>query len=245
MPSAKFSVCTPSTVVMIAAWGRTRRASGVISPAWFMPISNTANSASSGRRARVNGTPIWLLKLAALACVGRFGRPPASSARRSASLVLVLPTLPVTAATRARLRARAARPSPSRPRKVSATTSSGAAAGTSAGMCATMAAAAPAARAEATWSCPSWFGPLSATNRSPFCTVRLSIDTPVAANAAVVRPPVAAAVSCAVHSAALMPHLPLECRCRLPRPPRARPRGRRRDGRCRPRSGRARAPCRR
>jgi hypothetical protein len=38
----KNSRCTGSTVVTIATCGRTSRASGSISPAWFMPISNTA-----------------------------------------------------------------------------------------------------------------------------------------------------------------------------------------------------------
>ena len=38
----KNSRCTGSTVVMIATCGRTSRVSGSISPAWFMPISNTA-----------------------------------------------------------------------------------------------------------------------------------------------------------------------------------------------------------
>jgi len=37
------------------------RDSGAISPAWFMPISNTARSVVLGIRARVRGTPIWLL----------------------------------------------------------------------------------------------------------------------------------------------------------------------------------------
>ena len=60
--------CARSTQVMIATCGRTSAASGAISPGWFMPISNTAKSASRGIRARVSGTPIWLLKLASAAC---------------------------------------------------------------------------------------------------------------------------------------------------------------------------------
>ena len=43
-PSAKFSTCTASTVVMATACGRTISDSGVISPAWFMPISKIARS---------------------------------------------------------------------------------------------------------------------------------------------------------------------------------------------------------
>jgi hypothetical protein len=34
---------------------------GTISPGWFMPISKTARSVSRGMRARVSGTPMWLL----------------------------------------------------------------------------------------------------------------------------------------------------------------------------------------
>ncbi len=45
------------TVVTIAACGRTRLTSGAISPAWFMPISNTPKPESAGIRASVSGTP--------------------------------------------------------------------------------------------------------------------------------------------------------------------------------------------
>ena len=37
----KNSMCTGSTVVITATCGRTIRVKGSISPAWFMPISNT------------------------------------------------------------------------------------------------------------------------------------------------------------------------------------------------------------
>ena len=53
--------CTGSTLVMTAICGRTIRDSGVISPAWFMPISNTAKRVAAGMRASVSGTPQWLL----------------------------------------------------------------------------------------------------------------------------------------------------------------------------------------
>ena len=48
-------------VVTIATCGRTILVSGVISPAWFMPISNTPYCALSGMRASDSGTPQWLL----------------------------------------------------------------------------------------------------------------------------------------------------------------------------------------
>ena len=57
----KNSRCTGSTVVMIAACGRTMAVSGLISPGEFMPISFTANTLSAGMRASVSGTPQWLL----------------------------------------------------------------------------------------------------------------------------------------------------------------------------------------
>ena len=37
------------------------RSARAISPVLFMPISSTANSASRGIRARLSGTPVWLL----------------------------------------------------------------------------------------------------------------------------------------------------------------------------------------
>jgi hypothetical protein len=47
--------------VITATWGRTSFTSERISPAWFMPISNTPNDASTGMRASDSGTPQWLL----------------------------------------------------------------------------------------------------------------------------------------------------------------------------------------
>ena len=54
-------MCTGPTAVITATSGATMRTSGVISSAWFMPISNTARSVSLGIRAKVSGTPMWLL----------------------------------------------------------------------------------------------------------------------------------------------------------------------------------------
>ena len=53
----KNSRCTGSTVVTMATCGRTSAVSGVISPAWFMPISNTPKRTPDGMRASVSGTP--------------------------------------------------------------------------------------------------------------------------------------------------------------------------------------------
>ena len=55
------AMCTAATVVIIATCGRASRDSGAISPGAFMPISITAKSASAGIRAKVSGTPQWLL----------------------------------------------------------------------------------------------------------------------------------------------------------------------------------------
>ncbi len=62
-----------------------------------------------------------------------------------------------------------------------------------------MAAAARRAKASATKSWPSKRGPSRATKRSPGSRVRLSMETPVARQPTVLRPPVAASASAAVH----------------------------------------------
>ena len=120
-------------------WSRSRpraapcAVSGTISSAWFMPISNTPKAASRGMRASVSGTPQWLLKEAAAACVA----PKRDRTRRSASLVPVLPTEPVTATIRARDRARLGAPrSPSAPSTSGTATSGPASANSAARSCA-------------------------------------------------------------------------------------------------------------
>src|SRR6185503_17926020 len=128
-------------------------------------------------RARLIGTPTWLLKLAVLAEVGAW----ADRMACKASLVLVLPAEPVTEAMRAVLRRRPARPrstsafmvSPTRIRLPDAS-------GTSRE---TTAAAAPRDRASATKTWPSVVSPASAKNRSPLPTARLSKVTPVTSKA--------------------------------------------------------------
>lgn len=90
-------------------------------------------------RASDRGTPQWLLKLLTLAAV----TPCVLKASLNASLVPVLPTLPVTATIRARLRARPARPRAHSASMVSATSTSGASSATSSGRVETIAAAAP------------------------------------------------------------------------------------------------------
>ena len=50
-------MCTGAIVVTSATCGRAIATSGVISPAWFMPISITAKAALAGRRDSDSGTP--------------------------------------------------------------------------------------------------------------------------------------------------------------------------------------------
>ena len=109
---------TASTLVMMAMSGRTMRVSGVISPAWFMPISKTPNWLDAGMRASVSGTPMWLLKLFG----GAWVRPSRARTWASASLVEVLPMEPVTARIFAAVRARATMPAFSSAFSGSATT---------------------------------------------------------------------------------------------------------------------------
>src|ERR1035441_3272840 len=71
-------------------------ASRRISPAWFMPISMMPTRQASGRRSRDSGTPTWLLKLPVVLPVGNS----VSNRCAMASLVVVLPALPVTATMR-------------------------------------------------------------------------------------------------------------------------------------------------
>ena len=54
-------MCAGAMAVISATCGRTIRVSAAISPALFMPSSSTAYSASRGIRARLSGTPVWLL----------------------------------------------------------------------------------------------------------------------------------------------------------------------------------------
>ncbi len=173
---AKNATCAASMLVITATCGRISRVRRAISPAWFIPASNTPNRVPGAIRASDKGTPHWLFRLPALAAVA----PTRASAWRIASFTPVLPAEPVTATMRAPVRARAARPSASSAAIVSSTIRRGASSASPSGRRATIAAAAPLSSASATKPCPSKLGPASATNRSPLATVRLSMDTPAA-----------------------------------------------------------------
>src|SRR5262245_11965321 len=159
---------------MMEIWGRASRVSASISPAWFMPSSNTPKRTSFGILASDSGTPQWLLNDLAEACTDPLG----PSARRKASLVPVLPALPVTAITLVVLaRSRAAWPRPFKASSVSPTRTRRCSSACGK-VLSTMAQAAPFSRAAATKSCPSRFGPRIATKASPEASERLSMEQP-------------------------------------------------------------------
>ncbi len=67
-------------------------ASAAISPGWFIAISITAVRCSGLSRSSVSGTPQWLFRFPSVRSVGAA----VASAAATRSLVVVLPTLPVT-----------------------------------------------------------------------------------------------------------------------------------------------------
>ena len=191
------------TLVMTATLGRAARLMRVSSPAWFMPISTTRSWASSGAAKMVRGTPMRLLKLPAVACTRR----PAPRPAASISLVVVLPTEPVTPTTvHCGLRRRH---SPAR-RSMNSSPSSAWARITAAplalatessscvGSAVRTTAAAPARTAAGAKSLPSTRSPGKATKSDPSPTLRESICTLVTtvwAGPATSVAPVAAATS--------------------------------------------------
>ena len=83
------------TLVMTASVGLQAAARRSISCGWFMPSSQTSTSASSGAESTVSGRPMRLLRLPVVA----WTRAPVAMPVRSMSLVVVLPTDPVTPTT--------------------------------------------------------------------------------------------------------------------------------------------------
>ena len=204
-----------------------------------MPISITAKSASAGIRASVSGTPQWLLKLFSAA----WTRPCAPERRAQH---LLGPGL----ADRSGHRDHACRANRARagaaqrlaaPASTSGTTSSGAS-----GANALAARATPAPRRRPAPAPPprshARRAPPSARRRDrPARGVRVSIETPVAAQSPRAAPPVAAPPPRRRSRAAAVMR-----RARRARRPRRSPaRRRRRAARRRRRSARSRAPCRR
>ena len=81
--------------VMTPTSGLAQRDSRLISPAWFMPISMTAYCVPASIWNRVRGRPSSLFWLPSVLMVA----PRALRAVAQNSLVVVLPTLPVTPTT--------------------------------------------------------------------------------------------------------------------------------------------------
>ena len=130
--------------------------SAAISPGWFVPISRTRKSASSGVFRIVRGRPMWLLKFPPVAWV--FPARERNALRNS--FVVVLPAEPVTPTTfalRDDLYSEARRCSSSRPSTTPA---------------------APFSSACGMKSRPSTFSPLSATKSIPGLTRRESDVAP-------------------------------------------------------------------
>ena len=80
--------------VITAALGRAARVSLCRSPLWSIPISITAYRVSSSSRNRVAGIPISLFWFPSVLGSTESGKTAAQN-----SLVVVLPTLPVTPTT--------------------------------------------------------------------------------------------------------------------------------------------------
>ena len=126
--------------------------SAAISPGWFVPISRTRNSASSGQFRIVRGRPMWLLKLPSVPYV----EPTFAKKAFKNSLVVVFPADPVTPITLALRELRLSRARACRASSPSITS------------------AAPLASADGMKSRPSVFSPLSATKPMPGFTSRES-----------------------------------------------------------------------
>src|SRR2546430_6672604 len=153
----------------------TERSRG-ISPGTLAPASITSASASTGAARIVSGTPTRLFRLPPVACT----RYVVASTARIISFVLVFPLDPVTPTTglpggNSRRRARASNPSAV---SVSATSKNGSP--STAGVpTRTTAAAAPPAFACSGKACASKRSPVSATNRVPGVSWRVSVLTPL------------------------------------------------------------------
>ena len=222
---------------MTATCGRTIWASGVISPAWFMPISNTPNARRAACAPASAARPSGCCRTSRR----RASAPASDRHRRSISLVPVLPTLPVTATMRA-LAARARGPADGFQRRAADRRRAAARRRRAArdSRCETRAAAAPALNASATNSWPSRSS-FSATNTSPGASAaRVDREAGDGRSAARRRPRLAAAATSSSHCHRRLSHGSVSPSAR-----RAPPRGRRRAAPWRRRSGRSRGPCRR
>ena len=186
--TAPFSCATASTLAMnswCSRWalltsamvGWAMAASSAISPGWFMPSSSTAarccSAVSWRRRSTCSGTPMWLLKLPAVASAAS----PNQACRMAATIwvTVVLPLLPATAISGRCRRLRQALASCCSATSASGTSRPGKPA--SRRPCSASAAAAPAALACGKKLWASKLSPRSATNKSPARRLRVSLCT--------------------------------------------------------------------
>ena len=170
------SWCSRCALLTSATRRRGQRApAAAISPGWFMPSSTHARrGARAFRRSSVSGTPMWLFRLPAVASAAS-----PSQARRMAAIIcvtVVLPLLPVTAIS-GRLEAGAPGRAPAAAARAACRPPAARAGRLAATPRSASAAAAPAARACGRKSWASKRSPRSATNRSPGCSVRVSLCT--------------------------------------------------------------------
>src|SRR6476660_4598900 len=164
-----------------------------------MPASNTPKLVSCRIFASDSGTPQWLLWDLSETCTV----PEGVRASFSASLVPVLPTLPVTAITTASLaRARETAPRSFSASSVSATRISRFSPRGALKPGSTMAQEAPWDSAASTKRCPSRFNPRSAMKASSGARLRLSMETPLTGvlGASALLPRTAFTISPIVHS---------------------------------------------
>ena len=166
----KPSRCSDPALVIRPMVGCASAISCVTSPMRFAPSSITALLCVSFRRISVSGTPMWLFKFP---CVARQG-PTRVRIAAIISFTVVLPLLPATAISGRLKFVRHFVARRCSAASVSATSICGSLRGRNRG---TIAPAAPASAAAATNPAPSKFGPRSATNKAPACSVRLSVDT--------------------------------------------------------------------
>lgn len=172
------SWCSRCALLISATVGWAMAASTSVSPGWFMPSSSTASRCCAVRRNSVSGRPMSLLRLPAVA---RRAASPTAHAKTAEiiSLTVVLPLLPVTATTGIGNRRRQPAASWPSAMRVSATVSTATPdrSGIPAGGRDTSTTAAPRATTSGRKSCASKRSPISATNRSPGNTSRLSVVT--------------------------------------------------------------------
>ena len=161
-------------LVMIPYFGRAISHKGAISPAWFIPISQTAAVCSCVVARTVSGTPMWLFRFPRVAETRYFWE--STAAVRSFVLVLPFdPVIPTTGMTSCLRHQQARRCSAS---KVSGTTTTAVLGGALPSQYCTIATEAPPSSALEAKRSPLKFSPRRAKNAQPCRSLRVSVETP-------------------------------------------------------------------